>query len=113
MTDRKSPALALPSRLGRKIRTGLLDCPVGSRRLLCGGARGIEAELEYSYHSLILLVGFAVAGLALVGAIAVGPYGRRGARIMLAMVSFAAFLGSAFWLMTYLGFVDQRRAIET
>jgi hypothetical protein len=69
--------------------------------------------LEYSYHSLILLVGFAVAGLALVGAVAVGPYGRRGARMMLAMLSFAAFLGSAFWLMTYLGFLDQRRAIET
>ena len=68
--------------------------------------------MEYSYHSLILLVGFAVAGLALFGAIAVGPYGRRGVRSTLALLSFAAFVGSAFWLLTYLGLIDQRRAIE-
>jgi len=49
----------------------------------------------------------------LFGAIAVGPYGRRGVRVTLALVSFSAFLGSAFWLMTYLGLLDQRRAIET
>ena len=68
--------------------------------------------MEYSHHSLIVLVGFAVAGLALFGAIAVGPYGRRGVRPALALVSFAAFVGSAFWLFTYLGMIDQRRAIE-
>ena len=69
--------------------------------------------MDYSYHSLILVVGFAVAGLALSGVVAIGPHGSRGARIAFAMVSFAAFLGSALWLMTYLGLVDQRRTIET
>lgn len=69
--------------------------------------------LGYSYHSFILLLGFAVAALTLFGAIAVGPYGRRGLRMMLAMVSVAAFLGSAFWLTIYLGFIEQRRSIET
>jgi hypothetical protein len=68
--------------------------------------------LEYSHHSLILLLGFAVAGLALIGAIAVGPYGRRGVRMTLALVSFAAFAGSVFGLITYLGAIEQRRAIE-
>ena len=70
------------------------------------------AVLEYSHQSLIVLAGFAVAALALFGAIAVGPYGRRGVRPALALVSFAAFAGSAFWLFNYLGMVDQRRAIE-
>jgi hypothetical protein len=69
--------------------------------------------LEYSHHSLIVVVGFAVAGLALFGAIAVGPYGRRGVRLTLVLVSFVTFAGSAFWLFTYLGMIDQRRAIET
>jgi hypothetical protein len=69
--------------------------------------------LEFSYHSLILLVGFAVAGLALFAAIAVGPYGRRGVRVTLAMLSFIALLGSVGFLMFYLGWIDQRRAIET
>jgi hypothetical protein len=69
--------------------------------------------LEYSYHSLIVLVGVAVAGLALLAAIAVGPYGRRGVRVSLVLLSFAAFLGTAGWLMFYLGWIDQRRAIET
>ena len=68
--------------------------------------------MEYSHHSLIVLAGFAVAALALFGAIAVGPYGRRGVRPLLTLISFAAFAGSAFWLFTYLGMVDQRRAIE-
>jgi len=70
------------------------------------------AILEYSHHSLIVLAGFAVAALALFGAIAVGPYGRRGVRPLLTLISLAAFAGSAFWLFTYLGMVDQRRAIE-
>jgi hypothetical protein len=70
------------------------------------------AVLEYSHHSLILLAGFAVAGLALFAAIAVGPYARRGLRLTLALVSVAAFAGSAFWLFNYLGMIDQRRAIE-
>ena len=77
------------------------------------GCRRIEvAVLEYSHHSLIVLAGFAVAALALFGAIAVGPYGRRGVRPALTLISFAAFAGSAFWLFTYLGMIDQRRAIE-
>jgi hypothetical protein len=69
--------------------------------------------LGFSYHSVILLLGIAVAGLTLFGAIAVGPYSRRGLRMMLATISFAAFLGSAFWFTLYLGFIEQRRAIET
>jgi hypothetical protein len=69
--------------------------------------------LEYSYHSLILLVGVAVGGLALVAAIAVGPYGRRGVRVAWGLLSFVAFLATAGWLMFYLGWIDQRRAIET
>jgi hypothetical protein len=68
--------------------------------------------LEYSHHILPLLVGIAVAGVAALGAIAVGPYGRRGVRLTLAIVSFAALLGSALWLVTYLGWIEQRRAIE-
>ena len=68
--------------------------------------------MEYSHHSLIVLAGFAVAALALFGAIAVGPYGRRGVRPVLALISLAAFAGSAFWLFNYLGMIDQRRAIE-
>ena len=70
------------------------------------------ADLEYSHHILILLAGFAVGVLALIGAIAVGPYGRRGVRPVLTVVSLAAFAGSGFWLFTYLGMIDQRRAIE-
>ena len=31
---------------------------------------------------------------------------------MLVLISFAAFAGSAFWLFSYLGMIDQRRAIE-
>ncbi len=69
--------------------------------------------LGFSYHSIILLIGIAVAGLSLVGAIGVGPYGRRGVRLMLVAISFAAFLGSAFWFTVYLGFIEQRRSIET
>jgi hypothetical protein len=69
--------------------------------------------LEYSQHSLILLLGLAVAGLTLVGAIAVGPYARRGLRPVLALTSFAAFLASGFWLVSYLNLLEQRRAIET
>jgi hypothetical protein len=70
------------------------------------------AVLEYSHHVLILLAGLAVAVLALIGAIAVGPYGRRGVRPVLTVLSLAAFAGSGFWLFTYLGMIDQRRAIE-
>ena len=67
---------------------------------------------EYSQHSLLLLIGIAAAGIALFGAIAVGPYGRRGLRTTLAVVSFAAFLGTVFWLVIYLGFIEERRSIE-
>jgi hypothetical protein len=68
--------------------------------------------LEFSFHSLTLLFGFVVAGLSMAGAIAVGPFGWRGARIGLAMVSVAAFLVSVFWSLSYFGYLDQRRAIE-
>ena len=61
--------------------SGMVDCRSGPGASLRRGAGHRGGSLEYSYHSLILLVGFAVAGLALVGAIAVGPYGRRGVRI--------------------------------
>ena len=68
--------------------------------------------MEYSHHILLLLCGVAVAGLAAFGAIAVGPYGRRSVRLTLAFVSFAALLGSALWLVLYLGWIEQRRTIE-
>ena len=68
--------------------------------------------MEYSHHILFLLCGVAVAGLAAFGAIAVGPYGRRGVRLTLAMVSFVALLGSVLWLVIYLGWIEQRRTIE-
>ena len=68
---------------------------------------------EISYHLLILIAGFAVALLALVGFVAVGPYGRRGVRFMCGLVALTAFAGSAAWLAVYLGMVEQRRAIET
>ena len=68
--------------------------------------------MEYSHHILPLLCGVAVAGLAAFGAIAVGPYGRRSVRLTLALVAFAAFLGSVLWLVIYLGWIEQRRAIE-
>ncbi len=68
--------------------------------------------MEYSQHSLILLLGLAVAGLTLIGAIAVGPYARRGLRPSLALTSFAAFLATGFWLVSYLNLLEQRRAIE-
>jgi hypothetical protein len=48
----------------------------------------------------------------LVAAIAVGPYGRRGVRAAWGLLSFAALLATAGWLMFYLGWIDQRRAIE-
>lgn len=69
--------------------------------------------MAYAYHSLVPLLGIAVAGLTLVGAIAVGPYGRRGVRLLLATVSFAAVLGVAFWFLSYVDLVEQRRSIET
>jgi hypothetical protein len=69
--------------------------------------------LEHSQHSVILLLGLAVAGLTLFGAIAVGPYARRGLRPLLAVTSFAAFLASGFWLVSYLNLIEQRRSIET
>ncbi len=68
--------------------------------------------MEFSFHSLTLLFGFVVAGLSMAGAIAVGPFGWRGARIGLAMISIAAFLVSVFWSLSYIGYLDQRRAIE-
>jgi hypothetical protein len=68
--------------------------------------------LEFSFHSLTLLFGFVVAGLSMAGAIAVGPFGWHGARVGLAMVSVAAFLVSVFWSLSYIGYLDQRRAIE-
>lgn len=66
----------------------------------------------YAHHTLILLLIIAVAGVALLGAIAVGPYGRRGLRTGLAGVALVAFLGSVFWLVTYLSFIEERRSIE-
>lgn len=89
--------LPKPSRLGNVTRRGPIE------------ARG----LEYSQHSLILLLGLAVAGLTLFGAIAVGPYARRGLRPLLAVTSLAAFLASGFWLVSYLNLIEQRRSIET
>ena len=68
--------------------------------------------MELSYHSILLLAGVAVTGLALLGAIVVGPYGRRGVRITLATVSVVAFLATAFWLTVYLSLIEQRRSIE-
>jgi hypothetical protein len=67
---------------------------------------------EISYHLLILIVGFAVAALALVVALAVGPYGRRGVRFTFGFIALVAFVGSAAWLAVYLGMLEQRRAIE-
>ena len=67
---------------------------------------------EISYHLLILVAGFAVAALALVVALAVGPYGRRGVRFMFGSVALIAFVGSAAWLVVYLGMIEQRHAIE-
>ena len=69
--------------------------------------------MEYAYHSLVPLLGIAIAGLTLFGAIAIGPYGQRSMRLLLATVSFAAVLGVAFWFITYLDVVEQRRSIET
>jgi hypothetical protein len=75
------------------------------------GTRGVV--LEYWHHPLVLLLGIVVAGLSLFGAIAIGPYGRSSAHVALAAVAFAAVLGSAFWLFSYFGLVEQRRSIET
>ena len=69
--------------------------------------------MEYSYHTLVLLAGVAIAGLSLVGAIAVGPYGRRGLRLALVAVAFVSLLGSGAWLVSYLSLIEQRRSIET
>jgi hypothetical protein len=69
--------------------------------------------LELSYHGMVLLLGVAITGLALVGFIAVGPYGRRGVRTTLAAISALAFFASAAWLTNYLGLIEERRAIET
>jgi len=67
---------------------------------------------EISYHLLILIAGFAVAALALVIAIAVGPYGRRGVRFTFGFIALVAFVGATAWLAVYLGMIEQRRAIE-
>jgi hypothetical protein len=67
---------------------------------------------EISYHLLILGGGFAVAALAFVIALAVGPYGRRGVRSTFASIALIAFVGSVAWLVVYLGMIQQRRAIE-
>ena len=89
------------------------DCRSKVRRVGCrrGSSRG-----GFCWSTRIISCpcwcGVAVAGVAALGAIAVGPYGRRGVRLTLAIVSFAAFLGSALWLVTYLGWIEQRRAIE-
>jgi hypothetical protein len=69
--------------------------------------------LELVYHPLFLLLGIALAGLAVFGAVAMGPRGGRGLRLTLAMTSFVAVLGCALWIITYLAFIDQRRSIET
>lgn len=66
----------------------------------------------YAHHTLVLLFSIAVAGLALFGALAVGPYGRRGLRTMLWGVAFAGFLGSVFWIVTHVSFIEERRSIE-
>lgn len=68
---------------------------------------------DFSLHDLGLLLGAAIASIAAFGAIAVGPYGRRGVRVTLSMLSLVACLGTAAWLWAYMGFVDQRRSIET
>lgn len=68
--------------------------------------------MEFSNHILLLVGGVAVAGLAAFGAIAVGPYGRRGVRLTLVFLSFVALLGSALWLVAYFGWIEQRHAIE-
>lgn len=68
--------------------------------------------LEFSNHILILLAGVAFAGVTAFGAFAVGPYGRRSVRLTLAFLSFAALLGSAGWLAAYVGWIEQRQAIE-
>jgi hypothetical protein len=82
-------------------------------RLDAGGAHVLRRGLpEISYHLLILIAGFAVAALALVVALAVGPYGRRGVRFTFGFIALVAFVGSAAWLAVYLGMVEQRRAIE-
>jgi hypothetical protein len=82
-------------------------------RLDAGGARVPRRGLpEISYHLLILIAGLAVAALALVVALAVGPYGRRGVRFTFGFIALVAFVGSAAWLAVYLGMVEQRRAIE-
>jgi hypothetical protein len=67
---------------------------------------------EISHHLLILIVGFAVAAIALVVALAVGPYGRRGVRFTFGSIALIAFVGSVAWLVVYLGMIQQRRAIE-
>jgi hypothetical protein len=67
---------------------------------------------EISYHLLILVAGFAVAVLALVVALAVGPYGRRGVRLAFGSIALVAFVGSVAWLVVFLGMIQQRLAIE-
>jgi hypothetical protein len=67
---------------------------------------------EISYHLLILIAGFAVAVLAFVIALAVGPYGRRGVRFTFGSIALTAFVGSVAWLVAYFGMIQQRRAIE-
>jgi hypothetical protein len=67
---------------------------------------------EISYHLLILIAGLALATLALVVALAVGPYGRRGVRFLFGSIALIAFVGSVAWLVVYLGMIQQRRAIE-
>ena len=74
-----------------------------------GSRRGLP---EISYHLLILVAGFAVAMLAFVIALAVGPYGRRGVRFTFGSIALIAFVGSVAWLVVYLGMIEQRRAIE-
>ena len=82
-------------------------------RLDAAGARVSRRGLpEISYHLLILAAGFAVAVLAFVVALAVGPYGRRGVRFTFGSIALIAFVGSASWLVFYLGMIEQRRAIE-
>jgi len=67
---------------------------------------------EISHHLLILVTGFAVAALAFVIALAVGPYGRRGVRFTFGSIALIAFVGSVAWLVVYVGMIQQRRAIE-
>lgn len=68
--------------------------------------------MELSLHGIGILLGIAIAGLAAVAAIAIGPYGRHGLRLAFSLVSFTVLLATSAWIWIYLGFIEQRRSIE-